>query len=162
MRVLSRQDRHQDAPVQEYSESEAISTSVLPRVIGLVAGGVATFIGLIAVARVNWSDNGIHAPAVTVASIPFKPVVAIVTLVVGLLALAAAASRDRDSKLVLGALLICVGLAIHFGGTTAEKWALGDRIAWLSGLVGAGLVLSGLLMHARRVVRHTSNNGYVA
>jgi hypothetical protein len=162
MSVLSRHDRQQDAPIQEYSESEAISTSVLPRIIGLVAGGVATIIGLVAVARVNWSDNGIHAPAVTVASIPFKPVVAIVTLVVGLLALVVAGTRDRDSKLVLGVLLICVGLAIHFGSTSAAKWALGDRIAWLSGLVGAGLVLSGLLMHARRVVRRTSNDGYVA
>jgi hypothetical protein len=160
MRVLSRHNRHDAAPVPTYSETDLLSAGMLPRLIGLVAGGVATFIGLIAVARVTWSDHGIHAPAVTVASITFQPVVAIATLVIGLLALAAAAGGDRDGKLVLGVLLICVGLAIHFGGTTASRWQLGDRIAWLSGLVGAALVLSGVLTHSARVVRHASNDGY--
>ena len=153
MRQLTRDDNVQEVPTQRYSESEPITTSVVPRVIGVAAGGVATVIGLIAVARVDWSNNGIHAPAVSVVSIPFKPVVALVTLGVGVIALIVGASRDRVSKLVLGVLLIAVGLAIHFGHTNAVKWYLGNRIAWLSGLVGAALVVSGLLLQPRRVVR---------
>jgi uncharacterized membrane protein HdeD (DUF308 family) len=120
------------------------------RVVAGAAGAVMLVIGLVAVARLDWSQ-GFDAFPVEVAGMPFSPLVAIVTAVAGLLALVAGAVWDRESKLVMGGVLICVGIAV-FIADTASRADLVDRHGWMALVVGIVLVAAGLLLRppARR------------
>ncbi|MFN8040813.1 MAG: hypothetical protein U0Q07_16475 [Acidimicrobiales bacterium] len=126
------------------------------RVIGGVAGAVPFIIGLIAVVRLDWGQ-GFDAPPVEVAGMPFTVGVALATVVAGLFALVAGASWDRESKLVVGAILICLGIAVFLAGPSTGRLVVIDRHGWMAVLVGGVLVAVGLLLRpVRRVVAPTS------
>jgi len=150
-------------PAIETSEvrgTDANPVNLLARVLALVAAAVPTVIGFIALARIDWTTQGMDAPAVAVAGMSFRPWVAIATLVVGLIAVLAAATSDRESKLVIGALLACGGVAIVVVNPKVQQVALSDRMGWMYVLVGAVLVVAGLLAgqtwSTRRQVQRTS------
>lgn len=127
------------------------------RVLALVAAGVAVVMGVVALLRVDW-NIGLDAPPVDVLGVAFTPWVAIATVAVGLVALAAAAAPDRGSKFVVGAILVCAGVGI-LAASDANRADLNLERAhgWLALAVGAALVLAGLLLRnswtTRRRVR---------
>lgn len=126
------------------------------RVVGAVAGGVATVIGIVALIRINW-NNGFDSAPVDVAGMVFTPAIAIVTTVLGLIALAAGAAADRASKLAVGVVLACLGLGVLIAGDSRDNWNLERGHGWLALAVGAVLIVTGLLMRnyweTRRSVR---------
>src|SRR5690349_5624895 len=83
--------------------------SIVFRVLAAVGAAVLLVFSLVALARIDWSSNWMDAPAVQVGGVWFTPLVATAFGVAGLLALFAAASSGRDSKIVMGALLVCAG-----------------------------------------------------
>jgi hypothetical protein len=127
------------------------------RILALAAAGVAVVMGVVALLRVDW-NIGLDAPPVDVMGVAFTPWVAIVTVAVGLVALAAAAAPDRGSKFVVGAILACAGVGI-LAASNANRADLDVERAhgWLALGVGAVLILSGLLLRnswtTRRRVR---------
>jgi hypothetical protein len=127
-----------------YHANDALN--MVGRFVAVVAAAVPTIIGLIALAEINWSPLGMDAPAVTVAGMTFRPWVAIGTVVLGLLALAAAVSWDRESKLFMGAVLVAVGIAIVAATPTIEGIVLNSRMGWMAIIVGAVLAIVGLLV----------------
>ncbi len=119
--------------------------NVVGRFVAAVAAGVLTVIALIALAKFDWGTTGMDSPAVTVAGMSFRPWIAIVAAVLGLLALAAAVSWDRESKLFMGAVLVAIGVAILVANPTLEGVVLEDRMGWLAIIVGGVLALVGLI-----------------
>lgn len=137
-----------DETYTERGTTRAWDASIVFRVIAVIAAGVLTVIGLIAVARTSWGD-GFDAAPVEVAGITFTPEVAVATAVAGLLALVAAALADRASKLVMGAILVCAGIVIIATDTVGEPdWAFEDGLGWLAVAVGGVLVAVAVLMQA--------------
>ncbi len=128
--------------------------SIAFRVVAAIAATVLLLFGLIALARIDWDNGGIDAAAVDVADVTFTPVMAIATAGAGLLALIAAATRDRATKIVVGALLIAVGVVAFVARPDSDQVILEDAHGWLAVMVGAVLVLAALAMSwgARRVV----------
>ncbi len=127
-----------------YAAADALNVTV--RVVAAVAAGVMTVIGLIALARFNWSPQGMDAPAVSVAGMIFRPWIAIATAALGFLALAASVSRNRESKLFMGAVLMAVGIAVIIADPTLENVVLTDRIGWMSIVVGLIVAVAGLVV----------------
>jgi hypothetical protein len=129
---------------------------IVYRVLAAIAAAIPLIIGLVAVARVDWSNGGFDAPAVDVGGMTFTPGVAVGTAVLGVIALLAAASRDRASKLVMGAIFVCAAITIAIAQPANDNVILEDDHAWMFGLAGAALILIALLMSfgapARRVV----------
>ena len=149
-----------DAPTtREVRSSDRVTnggSDTFDLILRLIAGVVAaipTIIGIIALARIDWSNGGMDAPAVRVADMLFTPWVAVATVVGGVLAIVAAASWDRELKFIVGALLCCVGVAILIADSTAARWDLGRRHGWMSVGVGAVLILTGILTRHRSSVR---------
>jgi hypothetical protein len=135
----------EEGAVSETRTSDANVFNLVARILAIVAAAVPTIVGLIAVAKVDWGGPGLDAPAVNVADMVFRPWAAIVTLVLGLLALLAAVSWDRESKLVVGAVLGCIGIAILAANPKIQDVAVNDRTGWMYVLVGVVLILAGLL-----------------
>lgn len=131
--------------------------NLVARIVGIVAASVMTIIGLIAVAKIDWDPAGFDAPAVNVADMSFGPWIAIGTVVLGLLALVAAVSWDRESKLFMGAVLAAIGIAIVIANPTVDDVTLTDRMGWFALIVGAVLaavgVIAGQSWVSRREVR---------
>ena len=127
-----------------YRAADALNVTV--RVIAAIASGVMMVIGLIALAKINWSAQGMDAPAVRVAGMTFRPWIAIATAGLGLLALAASVSWNRESKLFMGAILMAVGIAVVIAEPTLEGVVLTDRIGWMSIIVGFVVALAGLVV----------------
>ena len=150
-------ERVDDGVVEERQTTrtgEGVNSAL--RAIGAIAGGAATVIGIVALIRVNW-NNGFDSAPVDVLGMMFTPAVAIVTTVLGLIALAAGAAADRASKLAVGVILVCIGLGVLIAGTSRANWDLERGHGWLALAVGAILVVTGLLMRnyweTRRSVR---------
>jgi Ca2+/Na+ antiporter len=126
------------------------------RIIAAIAGAVPTVIGFIALTRVAWDRGGLDAAPVEVAGMTFTPAMAIGLTVLGLLALIAGATRDRASKIVVGALLVCIAAVAFIARPDTRYVVLDNELGWLLGAVGAVLLLAALLMSttapARRVV----------
>ena len=140
--------------------SEGLNTAC--RAVAAIAGAVAMVFGAVALIRIDWVD-GINSPAVRVADIVFTPRVAIATTALGLIALLAGATRGRTPKLVVGAILAAVGVAILIAGDTRGDWQLQSAHGWLALAVGAVLVLAGLLMRNYWVThRSVRNDGYAS
>ncbi len=137
--------------------------NLVGRFVAVVAAAVPTIIGAIALADIQWSPLGFDAPPVTVAGMVFRPWVAVATVVLGLLALAAAVSWDRESKLFMGALLVAVGIAIVVANPTVEGIVLVDRMGWMAIIVGGVLALVGLITGRTWASRRVSRGdvGYV-
>jgi len=115
------------------------------RTLASVAAAVPIVWSIVALLRLDWGA-GLDAAAVDVAGLAFTPAVAIATLVVGLIALAAAAGADRASKLGIGALLACVGVAVLLAGSSRGDVALEAGHGWLALAVGVVLLGAGLTM----------------
>jgi hypothetical protein len=123
------------------------NSSIVFRLLAVLAGGVMTVIGLVAVAEVSWGGNGFDAPPVDVAGMTFTPTVAVVTAAAGIIALIAGALYDRASKLVVGGLLIVGGVVILLTDTVSNPdWAFEDGQGWLAIGVGATLIVAAALM----------------
>lgn len=119
--------------------------NTIGRVVAIVAAAVPIILGLIAMSKFQWSGLGFDAPAVVVADMVFRPWVAVATVVLGLLALGAAVSWDRESKLFMGAILVAIGIAILIAKPTIEGVVLNDRMAWMAIIVGAVLAVVGIV-----------------
>ncbi len=154
---------HHKEPVGEHYDIDHVRAwdpSIILRVIGAVAAGVMTVIGLVAVAKISWGDNGFDAPGVNVAGMTFTPEVAVATAAAGAIALIAAAMWDRTSKLIVGGLLIVGGVVILLTDSTDThgNWVFANGHGWLAIGVGATLVVVAALMQAawtgRRVSHH--------
>ena len=128
--------------------------NLIGRFVAVVAAAVPTLIGIIALAKIQWSPLGMDAPAVSVAGMTFRPWIAIVTVALGVLSLAAAASWDRGSKLFMGAVLVAIGIAILVANPTLEGVVLDDRMGWMSIIVGGVLAVVGLLTGEIWTSRH--------
>lgn len=127
-----------------FSTHDGWNTAV--RVLAMVAAAVATVIGVIALLRIDWND-GLDSRAVDVAGMIMTPKIAIVTVVAGIIALAAAASPGRSPKLVVGAVLAIAGVAILLiGDTDRLDLQVERRHGWLALIIGAVLILAGMLM----------------
>jgi len=126
-----------------YHASETLNMA--GRFVAVVAAAVPTIIGLIALAKIDWSPLGMDAPAVTVAGMTFRPWIAIATVLLGLFSLAAAVSWDRESKLFTGALLVALGIAIVVATPTVEGVVLNSRMGWMAIIVGAVLAFVGVV-----------------
>ncbi len=139
--------------VDQVTTSDASGVNVLARVLGLVATAVPTIVGLIAVADIDWSGNGFDAPPVTVAGIRLSPAVAVALLAAGVVGLLAAAMRDRGSKLAVGAIYVIAGIVIVLANPIVQNVHLSDRLGWMAILVGAVMLVAGLLAVQRTTVR---------
>ena len=128
--------------------------SIVFRVIAAVAATALMLFGLIALARIDWDNGGWDAAAVQVADVTFTPIVAVATAAAGLLALLAAATGGRATKIVVGALLIAVGVVSFVATPDSDRVVLEDAHGWLAVGTGAVLVLATLAMSwgSRRVV----------
>lgn len=135
-----------------YRAADALNVTV--RVIAAIASGVMTVIGLIALAKINWSPQGMDAPAVRVAGMTFRPWIAIAVTALGFLALAASISRNRESKLFMGAVLIAVGIAVVIADPTVERVVLNGRMGWMAIIVGVIVALAGLVVGQTWVSRN--------
>ena len=146
-----------DAVVAD-DRSSAAMVNMIGRVIAMVAAAVPVILGLIALSKFDWSGLGFDAPAVVVADMAFRPWIAVATVVLGLLALGAAVSWDRESKLFMGAILAAIGIAILLAKPTIEGVVLNDRMGWMAIIVGAVLAVVGILTGktwaSRRVRNH--------
>jgi hypothetical protein len=109
------------------------------------------FSALVAAVPIMWStvalihldtNAGLDAVPVTVAGLSFTPAVAIASVLLGLIALAAGTADDRASKLGIGALLSCIGIAVLLAGTARTDLDLQAGHGWLS--LAVGLVLVGV------------------
>jgi peptidoglycan/LPS O-acetylase OafA/YrhL len=132
--------------------------SVTVRAIAAIAAGIALVFAVVALIRIDWTD-GLDSPAVEVAGLGFTPEVAIGTLVLGLVALAAGASSDRASMIGVGAPLACVGLAILLAGDSRADWSLETAHGWMALLVGVVLLVAGLAMRDHWSARRTVSEG---
>jgi len=156
----SRRERLDEDYDVQTEHTRSWDASIVFRILAAIAAGVMTVIGLIAVARVSWGDNGFDAPPVDVAGMMFTPEVAVTTAAAGLIALIAAALYDRTSKLIVGGLLVCAGIVgLLVDPTDNVNWFFEDGHAWLAIGVGATLIVVALLMQtvwtADRHVRHS-------
>jgi hypothetical protein len=131
------------------------------RTLASVAAAVPIVWSIVALLRLDW-DAGLDAAAVDVAGLAFTPVVAIATLVIGLIALAAAASSDRASKLGIGALLACVGAAVQLAGSSRADVDLEGGHGWLALAVGVVLLGAGLAMRRGYGVRREVRSHHAA
>jgi len=122
------------------------------RVVGLVAAAVPTVIGLIAAAKIDWSSNGFDSAPVVVADMRFTPWIAVGTVAAGVIAMLAAASVDRVSKLLVGAILACAGLAVMLATPVVDDITVVFRYGVMFFVVGLVLAATGALMRARRVL----------
>jgi hypothetical protein len=120
--------------------------SFILRIIAAIAAAVPMVLGLIAVARVSWSNGGFDAAPVAVAGMTFTPTIAVATLAIGVIGLLAAASRDRASKLVLGVVFICGAIAIFAVEPDSGRIVLSNNHAWVLGIVGVVFVIVSVLM----------------
>jgi hypothetical protein len=111
-------------------------------VIRVLAAGISAVIiaiGAIALLRIDWTD-GVDALPVSVAGMAFSPLTALTTLGIGIVALLAAVSPDRGSKLFVGTLLLVAGIVVLVNGRPEGRWALEDGHGWLA--IGLGAVLA--------------------
>jgi hypothetical protein len=135
----------------------ADALNMVGRFVALVAAASLTIVGLIALAKFDWNGQGLDAAAVSVAGMVFRPWVAIATVGLGVLAMLAAVSWDRESKLFMGAILVAVGIAILAATPTIEGIVLTNRMGWWAIIVGGVLavvgVISGQTWASRRVGR---------
>ena len=138
-----------DRIVEEQPGDDPGERNVAGRALGALAAAVPIVWSAAALIRLDW-DSGLDAVPVTVAGLSFTPAVGVATMLLGLIALMAAVSDDRASKLGIGALLACVGIAVLLAGTTRTDLDLQAGHGWLSLAVGLALVVTGVVMQTER------------
>jgi hypothetical protein len=138
------------AIVEERITDDPGERNLAARAFGALAAAVPIAWSAAALIRLDW-DSGLDAVPVTVAGLSFTPAVGVATMLLGLIAMAAAVSDDRASKLGIGALLSCIGIAVLLAGTARTDLDLQAGHGWLSLAVGLALVLAGIVMRADRL-----------
>jgi hypothetical protein len=128
--------------------------SMVFRVLAAIGAAVLIVFSLIALARISWDSNWMDAAPVQVAGVTFTPIVAIGIGVAGVIALLAAASSDRSSKIVVGVLLLCAGVVVLIAqsnsrftlkaGGNSGRVVLEPAHGWMLVGVGAVLAIAGL------------------
>jgi hypothetical protein len=125
--------------------------------IAVVAGAVTVILGIVATARIEWSgmtSAQLDEPMSEVMDMTFTPILAIGTIVLGLLLILVAATRAGTAEMVLGAILAAVGVAILAVEDVQASWNVQDRHGVLALGIGAVFVLAGLItdrgFHVRR------------
>jgi hypothetical protein len=157
---LMERDRYDEDYDVATSRTRTWDPGVLLRVVGAIAAGVMTVIGLIAVAKISWGDNGFDAAPVNVAGMVFTPEVAVATAAAGVIALIAGAVYDRASKLIVGALLVCAGIVILVTNPTNNlDWTFDDGQGWLAIGVGVTLIVVAVLMQMIWTTGHRVRHG---
>jgi hypothetical protein len=156
--------RHDRADYDDTHVEHSLDLSIILRVLAAIAAGVMTVIGLIAVAKVSWGDNGFDAAAVDVAGLSFTPEVAVATAAAGVIALIAAALWDITSKLVVGGLLVAAGIVILLTGSDEvdANWAFENGQGWLAIAVGAALIVAAVLMQVMWTGRRADHRRPIA
>jgi hypothetical protein len=117
-------------------------------------------VGLVAVAKVDWSANGFSSPAVRVWGMTFSPWIAVATAIAGAILVIAAATAYRSDKLVVGVLSAASGFAILVSKPTVDHVVLARRYGLMFLVVGIILVVVGLLIGATWT-RRGVDGGYV-
>jgi len=135
---------HDDVEERDRTADHA-SWNIAVRVVATVAAAVPVAWSLVAMVRLD-RDVGLDAVPVEVWGLAFTPAAAIATLAIGLIALAAAVADDRASKLAIGALLACIGVAGLLAGTALADLDLEAGHAWLALALGLVLIAAGVAM----------------
>jgi hypothetical protein len=161
-RVISEQSTATPVATDNYRSTDALNMA--GRFVAVVAAAVPTIIGLIALAKTDWNGQGFDAPAVEVAGMTFRPWIAVATVFLGILAMAAAVSWDRESKIFTGAILVAIGIAIIVANPTIEAIPLTNRMGWMAIIVGGIIAAVGIIAGqtwASRRIRHRGSADYV-
>lgn len=143
------------APAQETVVADEVvdrpdGPATLARIIGLVTGAAVTILGIVALAKVDWQNAEIDRPLVAIQNMLFSPVVAGVTVAIGLVLILLAAARDGSTQVAFGVVLAVLGAAILFSDELHRSWSVTDRNGWLALGIGAVTLLCGLLANGRR------------
>lgn len=146
--------RYDDVVVTDDYVEESAPVGPVARAVALVTSAALAIVGLVAAAQIDWSNGGFDAPSVQVLDMPFTPAVAVATALLGILAIGASAGRAGEGKIVMGAILAAVGVAILIADGRPVEAELVNRHGWLAIGVGVILMLAGL-MSGRMGVRRT-------
>lgn len=130
--VVDDQVRHDDGVAQA------------ARLIALAAGAIVTVLGLVALLGIDWDVASLDSPVTDIGDMTFTPVVAGATAFLGLLLLAAAASRNGEGKVALGALTGCLGAAVLLADLE-PSWHVTEAQGWVLVAVGLVFVIAGVL-----------------
>ena len=152
-----RYDARRDVFVDEVATDEVRSESGVPqaaRLVALAAGAIVAIIGLLAVLEVDWSVAEVDSPVYEVAGMTFTPVVAGITAFIGVILIAAAASRTSEGKIALGAIVASLGAAMLMSDL-GNRWQTNDSQGWLALAVGVVFIVAGILSERREVVRRS-------
>jgi hypothetical protein len=148
-------------PLRRHDGSVVVDDlSIVFRALAAVGAAVLIIFSLVALARIDWSSQWMDAPPVQVGGVWFTPFVAIAFGVAGWLALFAAASSERESKIVIGALLVCAGVGAFIAKSDSDAFVLKDgrnahRVilqnahGWLLVAAGGALIIAALAMSWR-------------
>lgn len=123
----------------------------IARVIALAAGAIVTILGLVALFGIDWDAAELDGPITEIGSMTFTPVVAGATTFLGVLLLAAAASRNGEGRVALGAITGSLGAAILLADLE-PRWHVTGTQGWILVAVGIVFVISGILDRSDRVV----------
>jgi hypothetical protein len=121
------------------------------RLIALAAGAIVTIVGLVALLGIDWDAAELDSPVYEIGNMTFTPVVAGATTLLGVLLLAAAASRNGEGRVALGAITACLGAAIVLADLE-PRWHVTETQGWIAVAVGVVFVVSGILDRGDTVV----------
>lgn len=137
--VVDDQVRHEDGVPQ------------VARLVALAAGAIVTILGLVALLGIDWDAAELDSPITEIGDMTFTPVVAGATTLLGVLLLAAAASRNGESRVALGAITGCLGAAIVLADLE-PRWHVTEAQGWVLVAVGIVFVVAGILDRSNTVV----------
>ena len=149
------QQHLQDQRVGEVVVDDRVShddgVSQVARLVALAAGAIVTIVGLVALLGIDWDVAELDSPVAEVGDMTFTPVVAGATTLLGVLLLVAAASRNGEGRVALGAITACLGGAIVLADLE-NRWQVTETQGWVLVAVGVVFVIAGILGHADTVV----------
>ena len=103
----------------------ACTTRRIAQDLALFAG--VTILGLVALLGIDWEAAELDSPITEIGDMTFTPVVAGATTLLGVLLLAAAASRNGEGRVALGAITGCLGAAIVLADLE-PRWHVTDSV----------------------------------
>ena len=131
--------------------------SQIASLLAVAAGAVVLVVGIVAAARIDWNgmtSDRLDEPLSSVMRMTFTPIMAIGTIVIGLVLILLAALRAGRGEIVVGTMLAAVGIAIVAVDDVQASWNVGDRHGYLALGVGLVFILAGLITdhgtHLRR------------
>ena len=149
------QEHLQDQRVGEVVVDDQVrhddGVSQVARLVALAAGAIVTIVGLVALLGIDWDVAELDSPVTEVGDMTFTPVVAGVTTFLGVLLLAAAASRGGEGRVALGAITACLGAAIVLADLES-RWQVTESQGWALVAVGVVFVIAGIIGHPDTVV----------